>query len=191
MARRFTRREAALVLLAGLALAPGGCLVVAAGAAGGAAVGYAYYKGKVCETYHAPLGDATAATKTALAELGMPLVAEGHDASGGFVESRTGTGERVQISLELLPNKIPAEGGQTRVGVRVGNFGDRTVSERLLYQVGLRLTPAGLAAVRPLPPLPPTPPQALQPVSHSVSQPLPPGLPAETAPPPLASPPPR
>lgn len=191
MERRFTPRRAALVLLAGLSVTSGGCLVVAAGAAGGAAVGYAYYKAKVCETYQAQLGDAYAATKAALAELGMPVVAEGHDAGGGFIESRTGTGERVHVDLELLPSKIPAEGGQTRIGVRVANFGDRPVSERLLYQVGLRLTPANLAAVRPVPPRPPAQPNAIQPVSHSATQPLPPGLPSETPPPPLASPLPR
>ncbi len=151
------RRMLLFALLAGLALTPTGCLFLAAGAAGGAAVGYAYYRGKVSETYQAPFGDAWAATRTALTELGMPVVAESRDAAGGFIESRTGTGERVHVLLEALPNPIPAEGGQTRVGVRVAHFGDRAVSERILYQVGLHVTPASLAHVRPLPPASPPP----------------------------------
>src|SRR5438552_17316486 len=46
-----------LVVFAGLILANSGCLLVAAGAAGGAAVGYAYYKGKIDETYAAAFND--------------------------------------------------------------------------------------------------------------------------------------
>jgi hypothetical protein len=185
MARVNVVRRFCCLLLGVVALSSGGCLWLAAGAAGGAAVGYAYYKGKVCETYQANLGDAWAATKTALAELGMPLVAESQDGLGGFLESRTGTGERVQIHLELQPSKIPAEGGQTRICIRVANFGDKPVSERILYQIGMHLTPAAVAEVRPVPPQP-LPQGPIQPSSYTPPQPLPSGIPQETAPPPLA-----
>ena len=141
---RLMGRQLAYLALAAAAAASGGCLFLAAG---GAAVGYAYYKGKICETYQATLGDAWPAATTALAELGMPIVAESRDAAGGYIESRTGTGDVVRIHLELLPNKIPSEGAQTRICVRVANFGDKEVSQRVLYQVGLHLAPIGLAAV--------------------------------------------
>src|SRR6516162_4020560 len=49
-----------------LILSSNGCLWIAAGGMGGAAVGYAYYKGKVCGVYNACLADTWAATHTAL-----------------------------------------------------------------------------------------------------------------------------
>ena len=171
-----TARQLCTLALAAGALAAGGCLWVAAGAAGGAAVGYAYYKGKVSETYQAQLGDAWTATRLALNELGMPVVAEAYDATGGFIESRTGTGERVQIDLEVQPSRVPADGARTHIGVRVANFGDRAVSERILYQVGMHLTPVGLADVRPVPPQPLTAP-VIQPASHTTPE-TPPAAPA-------------
>ena len=64
------------VFVAATALLPGGCLLVAAGAAGGAAVGYVYCKGKVCDTYAANFDDSWAATHTALAELALPVSKE-------------------------------------------------------------------------------------------------------------------
>src|SRR5688500_3475436 len=179
-----TARQLCTLALAAGALAAGGCLWVAAGAAGGAAVGYAYYKGKVSETYQAQLGDAWTATRLALNELGMPIVAEAHDGTGGFIESRTGTGERVLIDLEVQPSRVPADGARTHIGVRVANFGDRPVSERILYQVGMHLTPVGLADVRPVPPRPLTP-HPVQPVSYTTTQSPPAGLPPETLPSPL------
>jgi hypothetical protein len=133
-------------------LANSGCLLIAAGAAGGAAVGYAYANGRVYETYNANLNDAWAATKTALQELGMPAVKEERKADGGFVESRTADNETVRIYVDALGSKIPAEGLLSRVSVRVATFGDKPFSNRLLDQVGMHLVPAGLAAAPFAPP---------------------------------------
>src|SRR5687768_11167998 len=93
------RSRAALVLLALLALGQSGCLVVAAGVAGGAAAGYCYAQGKVCQTYRADLLDAWLATRTALRELGLPLVSEKRDGIEGVIETRTALGERVRVLL--------------------------------------------------------------------------------------------
>lgn len=165
-----TQRILRLLAVVVVALSQAGCLVLAAGAAGGAAVGYAYVKGKVSHTYNAGFQDAWLATKTALAELGMPVQVEEHDPSGGSLETRTGHGERVHIQLEVVPSRIPAEGSVTRVSVRVGTFGDAQVSERILNQIGYHLAPANL-------PLPAPPPAPLSPA---------PTPPPQTAPPPLA-----
>ena len=54
------------VVLLSFALMNAGCLAVAAGAAGGAAVGYAYFKGRVYENYDAGFNDTWAATETSL-----------------------------------------------------------------------------------------------------------------------------
>src|SRR5262245_26810524 len=103
--RKITKQiltSASLVLAAALALASSGCLLMAAGAAGGAAVGYAYYKGKIAETYSAGFDDSWAATHTALAELGMPMLKEDHTAQSGTIDTRTAEDDQVRISLEAV-----------------------------------------------------------------------------------------
>src|SRR5947209_6098791 len=106
------------LLLATIALANSGCLVVAAGAATGGAVGYAYYRGNVTRFYAANLEDVRAATRSALSELGMPIT-EKNESDGYLIDTRTTDGDRVRINLELQTSRIPAEGALTKVGVRV------------------------------------------------------------------------
>lgn len=182
MARRLLNllqyRTASLLLIA-LALANSGCLVIAAGAAGGAAgCAYAYGKGKVCSTYTAGFGDTWAALHTALQELGMPVVSEEREGLTGLVESKTADGERVRIHIDSLASKIPAEGEVTRVCVRVATFGDRPVSERLLDQISAHLAP--VAAL----PQPGAKPAILQAGATAVQPPTAPTA-TQTAPPPL------
>jgi hypothetical protein len=155
------------VLLAASALASGGCLAVAVGAvaATGAAAGYTYYRGAVASDYAADFNTAWAATQFALGDLGM--AAQGMkrvSESEGSLDSQTGEGKKIHIALETRPGKIPAEGPITQVQVRVGILGDRVLSERLLDQIQVRLTP-----VRQAVPLPAA------------------SIPLQTAPPPLAS----
>jgi hypothetical protein len=188
----------AYVALAAVALANAGCLAAAAGvAAGGAAAGYAYYKGRVSQDFNASLDDTWAATLTALGELGMPVVSQQRDATSGGIESRTSTNDTVHMSLETHPSAIPAEGTLTRVGVRIGTFGDAPLSERLLNQISAHLV-ARLAAS---PQVSASPPGPIQPSSWMApgsrtnpppSPPIPPASPVpQTAEPPLASPQPR
>ena len=163
--------RAAYVILAAVALANSGGLVVAAGAAAGAATGYLYMEGNIHRFYAANLDDVQNATRTALADLGMPLIGESREGGSGFLESKTTDGERVRIYLDVQDSGDPA-GPLTRVGVRVATFGDRPVSQRLLDQIGAHLAPPGVAGTPP-PPLAPT---------LGAPQPVPP----ETGPPPLA-----
>jgi len=146
---RLPNRLTAYLVLVVLALANGGCLLAVAGATGGAAVGYAYYMGKLCETFAAGLDDTWAATRTALSELAMPIVNEERKASEGFIESRTADGERVRVYLQVETSKIPAEGQITRVCVRIATFGEHPVSDRILNQVGIHLAPVPGAAAPP------------------------------------------
>jgi hypothetical protein len=140
------------LMVAGLSLCQGGCLLVAAGAAGGAAAGYAYYRGKVTQAYCANLEDTSAAVHAALNELGMAIVSEEKSGTGGCIKTQTGDGDRVRIQLAVVPSKFPAEGPLTEVSVRVRAFGDHPVSERILCQVGYHLVPA--PALNPPPPSP-------------------------------------
>jgi len=176
-----------------LALVNGGCLWVAAGAAGGAAVGAAYYYGKVYQTFPSSLDDGMAASRTALSDLGMPVLEEQRDGGNAFIKSQTSDGDPVRIYLEPEASKFPADGPLTKVTVRVGAFGDHPVSNRVLDQIGVHLAPApvagaasaALAAGLTGPPSPivkvagTTPPPAITP------PPPPPGtFPPTTAPPP-------
>jgi hypothetical protein len=168
------------LVLAAAALANSGCLIVAAGAAvgGAAGVGYVYSKGKVCQCYHANLADSWTALHTALRELGMPVVSEEFRADGeSYLESRTGTGDKVRIYLADIPNPIPAENPLSRICVRVATFGDSLVSDRILSQVDLHLVAVPPPAAAPGTAPPPAP---------GAPQPAP--LPPQTAPPPLLAP---
>lgn len=167
---------AAYLVLAAVALGNAGCLVAAAAGAAGGVAGYAYYKGKVSRSYVANVEDVRAATRTALGELGMPVLSDEATAQGGKIESRAGN-DGVVIALELEKSPVPGEGPVTQVGVRVATFGDERLSERILDQIGFHLVPANAA-----PPAPPRP-GAPQPPIAPVPQPAP--LP-QTAPPPLA-----
>ena len=178
--KRFLLTAQLVLLLA--ALANSGCLLATAGIAGGAAIGYAYCKGRVCETYNANCEDTWAATRTALVELGMPIVKEERKGPEGFIESRTADGDHVRIYMEPETSRIPAEGQICRVSVRVAAFGDRPVSDRILDQVGAHLAPA------PLPGVAGPPPTAALGVIQTGASSAPPNVPYQTAPPPLLPP---
>src|SRR6266404_2979429 len=92
----------ATTLLAGLALANCGCLLVAAGTAAGAAAGIAYANGKVSATYFAYPHDVWMATRQGLTDLGMPLMKECFDGFKGSLESRTTDGDKVYVTLECV-----------------------------------------------------------------------------------------
>jgi hypothetical protein len=182
--RRLRYTWAASVVLGLVVLLNGGCLWVAAGAAGGGAVALAYYKGKVCALYNAGFGDVWSATQTALHELGMPILKAEREDACGFIVSRTADNEQVRIDLNTEPSRIPADRQVTRVSVRVAVFGDHPASFRVLDQVALHLTPArdspsspSSAALGPIQPLAPMPSPA-----------APAALPPQTAPPPLLPP---
>jgi hypothetical protein len=164
-----------MLIAAALALSQAGCLLIAAGAAGGAAIGYAYCKGKVCQAYNANFADSLAAVHSALAELGLPLASEQIQGITGQIQSAAANGDKIAIELDLLNSSVPAEGQVTRICVRVGVFGDYTLSERILNQVDAHLVPSrmnpgailGSAPLSPIQPaaatVPPNPPQSSEP----------------------------
>jgi hypothetical protein len=182
---RWSWATAGYVALGLTALVNGGCLVAAAGVAGGAALGYVYHEGKVSQTYNASLDDSTAAAHAALTELGMPLLKEEHTPGEDFLLSHTADGDKVRIYLSQHASKFQAEGPLTCVGVRVATFGNYDASARLLSQIGAHLAPPpGQPPPLPLP-APAIPPQARAPAA--APQPGPPGAPPQTPPPPLAN----
>ena len=150
MPRYATAFRSIHLLIALACLANAGCLAAvfgAAGAAAGGAGGYAYYKGNVCQAYPAARDDVWFAARAALLDLGMPVVEENQ--ADGVIGSKTGDGDKVHVQVEALPNRVPADGPATRVGVRVAWFGDEELSQRILARIGVHLRPA-----TPPPPVP-------------------------------------
>ncbi len=150
-------------MFAVLSVVSSGCAVAvvgAAGAAGGAGY-YAYNKGNVTRTYLANVEDVRAATRTALAELKLPIVKEEFAAKGGgAIESRSTNSDRIAITLETETGPVPSAGPVTVVGVRVATFGDEALSQIILDQIGTHLTSASAMRGPIAPPPPPVVPAA-------------------------------
>jgi hypothetical protein len=135
------------MLLAALTLPSSGCLAAAitAGAVGAGAAGYAYYQGAVPRDYNAGMDQTWNATQAALADLSMPVISAERGDTGATIESRTGDGSKIAISLEPRAARVPADGTWTHVSIRVAMLGDKPTSERIMNQIDARLAP-------PLPP---------------------------------------
>jgi hypothetical protein len=176
---KFTRRLL-YPILAAVAIAQGGCLLAIAGvAAGGAATGYLYCKGRICRDYPASLPDVRNAVHAALGDLHFMVFTEEAKDGKDFLVTRTTNGKKVRIYLDCVNSPIPAEGLVTRVSIRVATFGDEGISARILDQIGWRLSHG---PVPPAPPLPTTPPPSPTPIQQTS------GREFETTAPPLAAP---
>jgi len=158
------------LMLAILALTSSGCLAAAitAGAVGAGAAGYAYYQGAVPRDYPTGMDQAWNATQSALAELGMPVVSAVRDNDSANIESRTGDGAKVKISLEPRASRVPADGQWTHVSVRVAMFGDHPVSERIMNQIDAHLSPPTVPGTQ----VPVVSSQPQQPVVQTAAPPL-------------------
>src|SRR6516162_3733427 len=89
----------AWLVLAGLALANGGCLAFAAGAAAGgaAAVGYALWKGRMYRDYAAAMPETQTAVVAALGDLKFPLANQSTADGETHVEALAGDNSKVKI----------------------------------------------------------------------------------------------
>jgi hypothetical protein len=168
-------RNLAYLALAFLALMNGGCLAVLAGvgiAGGCCGVAYVYARGKLCAAYNVHSEQAWTGARAGLGELGMAILLE--DKAQGHIDSRTADGTNVRIFIRAVPGKTPTEGPVTEICIRVGVFGDRGVSERILDRIGSHLgfpVPCSCGADSRQTPgqsgLPGSPPSPLQPVPAS------------------------
>lgn len=177
---RWIRLAACLGLIV-LTLPSSGCVAAAitACAVGGGAATYAYVKGEEERDIPAGFDQTWAASQKALKDLGMPVLSAERDHDGGTIISKTGTGDKVKITLEPRAAAIPADGQWTTIGVRVAWFGDSPTSDRILNQIETEL---GIVHA---------PPPQLQMVPATVQGPpgqwqVTPQVPSPTGPPPLA-----
>jgi hypothetical protein len=163
-----------------------GCLGLAIGGAAAAGVaGAVYYaRGQLYRDYPASLDNSTVAVKTALNEMQLPVVGEKSDAGEVEIESRTGDGDPISIKLSTVTNRVPADPATTHISVRVGKFGDESLSTRLLDRISLHLEAP--VQMRPVPsgPAPAPAPAPTPSPAATTSASLPPG--PQTVQPPLA-----
>jgi hypothetical protein len=119
-----------LLLLAVLPLA-GGCAAALAGGAGAGTV--AYIKGELQANLEAPLGATLGATKRAVTKLDFVMISAAADRLAGEVVARTAQDEKITIALERVTSRV------TQVSIRVGMFGDQTLSQVLMDEIKRQL----------------------------------------------------
>ena len=113
------------VLLAAAALALGACAHVRE--ATNDAV--AWVRDALQTTVDAPLDRTVKATTKALQNLQFAGIATKTDALSGIVTATTARDEKVEVTITSV---TPV---QTRLDIRVGAFGDRPVSQRILSEI--------------------------------------------------------
>ncbi|MFT3767837.1 MAG: DUF3568 family protein [Minicystis sp.] len=113
------------------AAAASGCLAAtAAGAGAAAAVGtYAYERGELRTTIDAPVEDVHRATLAALEQMKLPIKDEAQDAFSAHVTAKQTEGGDVKVNLSRESDHV------TRVGVRVGTFGDEAKARVILQRI--------------------------------------------------------
>ena len=110
-----------------------GCYVFLAGGAG--AVGaYAWVKGTLSRNYKQPFETTWEGTLFAVRKLGFDVKDSRHDQHYGIIKATMpSTGGVVSVALERWTSR------ETKVSVRVGTLGDRSVSLHLHEEIGKAL----------------------------------------------------
>ena len=118
------------VALAALAVGASGCLLFVAGAAAGAGVGtYAYVSGELETSEAVKLSKAYNATLAAMKDLSYTVTEKQINALDGKVVARAAGDKRIQVTLKKTSDTV------TRIDIRVGTFGDETLSRHILDKI--------------------------------------------------------
>jgi len=94
----------------------------AAGTAAGIG-GYKYRNGVLMVVYEAPYMDTWDASLKAVQEMGLRVIRSAHDLTAGIIEAKRIDNKSVTIKVEYKSSK------ETKVGIRVGIFGDEEASK--------------------------------------------------------------
>jgi len=124
------RVGARLALMLAAAWLLGGCvwLLVGGGAAAAGAGAAIYYKGRLEQTLQAPIGKVHTACVSALKYFELPILDDKVDKLTGHLESQYADGKHVWIDLK-------ADGGFTKVTIRVGLLGDEDRAMQILDRI--------------------------------------------------------
>ncbi len=104
-----------------------GCAVILAGGAGAGTV--AYIKGELQTNLEASLEKSIEATRSAVDNLKFIKISEEVDKLTGEIIARTSQDEKITIQL----NKVTEN--TTKISIRVGMFGDQSLSHSLLEEI--------------------------------------------------------
>lgn len=109
-----------------------GCAAAVVGAAAVGA-GYVWYNGALRATLDAPLPEVGVATRRGLDDLDFVGIFGRTDKLRGTVRARMSDGTKIQVKLEA------ADLDATQVTVRVGTFGDKSISRQIMRHIESRL----------------------------------------------------
>jgi hypothetical protein len=116
-----------------LALGSGCALFVVGAAAGAGAVGYAWVDGEVQSTESASLDRTWNATLAAMKDLEFPVTSQSKDALEANLTARNASNTSIAIKLKNLSNI------STEIHIRVGTFGDESMSRTILNKINNHL----------------------------------------------------
>ncbi len=124
-----------VALLCGVLLALcSGCFLVAVGAAGAAGAGtVAYIRGELDAAVSGTVESVDKATNQALQQLQFAKINEGKSAVDAAITARTGQDRKIAIRLDRIGDNL------TRVRIRVGTFGDETLSRLICDKIKANL----------------------------------------------------
>ncbi len=108
-----------------------GCLAVAAGAAGAGTV--AWVRGELDASMGHPLDAVDSAANRAAEQLRFVKISESADALSRVITLRTAEDKKIEVKLTRTTDTV------TRVRIRVGVFGDETISRLLLEKTQANL----------------------------------------------------
>lgn len=120
--------RAALLLVVAIQLAGCPAAVFVAGGAAGAG-GVVWVKGKLKEQLDSPLTKVHEATITALKVFELPVEKNVKDKLAAKVESRFADGKQLWIDIRSVTESL------TEISIRIGVFGNKTRSERILGKI--------------------------------------------------------
>jgi hypothetical protein len=127
---RTASKTAVLVMLVALATSSSGCLLFVAGAAAGAGIGtYAYINGELKTSESVKLDKAYDATLVAMKDLSYPVTEKQKDVLEGKIVARTAGDKKIQVNLKKTTDTV------TEIRIRVGTFGDETLSRHILEKI--------------------------------------------------------
>ena len=130
-----TSSRLAMLLALGSAFAAltlnSGCLAVAAGAGAGATV--AYVRGDLDTTLNAGYEKSVRAVNAAVNQLQFAKVSENKDALQAIIIARNAGDKKIELRLDKLADDA------TKLKIRVGTFGDDTLTQAILEKVKANL----------------------------------------------------
>ena len=117
-----------------------GCVVALLGLGVGAGIaGTAYYEGKLTGTVDAKPQQVQAAAEAAFKELKIQQTSSIGDALKAKIVGKAEKDSTVTVSVDLQKD------GKSKIGIRVGTFGNQELSEKIYSEINKQLSKKGTA----------------------------------------------